>query len=203
MFIRFTLIISRIFSFYVLGIFLLSADFKTYCDKENFYCHKEYLEDFKSGSISRILFIKSEIMEAAKINLRETIMKTNEEYGKAIEAGSPDYSLEFKIVGDYRAVNIKQVIFDGVEAEPSIFHLFEPSWQLAEIKDFHMGPSSVNKRFLGVIFPVPVSNTFTIHLRKRLVDKLKERPRIKITLISVYDDEFVIETDNFIKKYDF
>ncbi|UPA12659.1 hypothetical protein [Borrelia venezuelensis] len=139
MFIRFPFIMCRIFLFYVLGIFLLSADFKTYCDKENFYCHKEYVEDFKSGSISRILFIKSEIMEAAKINLRETIMKTNEEYGKAIEAGSSDYSLKFKIVGDYRAVNIRQVVFDEVEADPSVFHLYKPSWQLAEVIRFSDG----------------------------------------------------------------
>ncbi|UPA12658.1 hypothetical protein [Borrelia venezuelensis] len=66
-----------------------------------------------------------------------------------------------------------------------------------------MGSSSVNKRFLGIIFPVPVSNTFIIYLRKRLVDKILAPSRIKITLVSIYDDEFVVETDNFIKRCNF
>ncbi|UPA18992.1 hypothetical protein bpuCAU1_001261 (plasmid) [Borrelia puertoricensis] len=211
MFIRFTLIISRIFLFCVLGVFLLSADFKSYCNREAayIYCYKKYLEEFESGSISRILFIKNRIVQETNTYTWEMIMNTDEEDGEP-GGGGPDspfyflyYSLDFNIVGEHRAVNIKQVIFDGVEAEPSIFNLVDPTWQLLGVKDFQIGPSSVNKRFLGVIFPVPVSNTFTIHLKKRLVEKLKEKPKIKITLISVYGDEFIMETDNFIKKYDF
>ncbi|ANF34416.1 hypothetical protein A7978_04720 (plasmid) [Borrelia turicatae] len=201
----FVQVISRMclwFSFYVLGVFLLSADVKTYCDGF-YFCYKEYLEDFKSGSISHISFRKRDMTEVSREQLRVTIMRANEEYGKAIEAGYPDYSLEFKIVGEHQAVNIKQVIFDGVEAEPSIFHIFEPSWQLAEIKDFQMEPVKANSKLAEVISLVPVSNTFTIRLRKRLVDKLKEKPRIKITLISSYGKKFIIETDNFIREYDF
>ncbi|ANF34414.1 hypothetical protein A7978_04710 (plasmid) [Borrelia turicatae] len=60
-----TQVISRmclLFSFYVLDVFLLSVDFKTYCDKENFYCYKEYLEEFKSGSIGRIFFRRIDVV---------------------------------------------------------------------------------------------------------------------------------------------
>ncbi|UPA11268.1 hypothetical protein bpSLO_001119 (plasmid) [Borrelia parkeri] len=201
----FVQVISKMFlwfSFYVLGIFLLSADVKTYCDRF-YFCYKEYVEDFKSGGISHIYFKKRDMTEVSREELRETIMKANEEYGKAIEAGYPDYSLEFKIVGEHRAVNIKQVIFDGVKAEPSIFHLFEPSWQLAEIKDFQMEQVKADSKLTEVISPVPVSNTFTIRLRKRLVDKLRKQPRVKITLISSYGKKFIMETDNFIREYDF
>ncbi|AHH14604.1 hypothetical protein BHW_0000700, partial (plasmid) [Borrelia hermsii MTW] len=87
--------------------------------------------------------------------------------------------------------------------EVSIFNLYEPSAQLASIKDFQMGSPDVNKSFLNLIFPIPVRNTFTIHLRKRLIDKLKSRDKIKITLITHYDKEFVVETENFLKEYEF
>nr|WP_192957044.1 hypothetical protein [Borrelia turicatae] len=203
MFTQFISIMYCVFSFCALSIFLLSADFKTYCDKDD-YCYKEYTEKFKFGSISRIFLKKSYTTGISREKERLRLKNIpDKEYKKAQGAYFPSYSLDFSIVGEHRAVNIKQVSFDGVKATPSIFELFEPSWQLAEIKDFQMGLSSVNKQFLGVIFPVPVNNTFTVHLRKRLIDKLKLQPRIKITLISIYGKKFVMETDNFIKKYNF
>ncbi|UPA18993.1 hypothetical protein bpuCAU1_001262 (plasmid) [Borrelia puertoricensis] len=182
-----------------------SEDLKQRCYWYNNYCEVEYAEEFKSGSIKSISFIKIEMTEDGKESLRNRAINDGEREmtERKIQENYPRYSLKFSIVGEYRIINIKQVIFDGVEAKPSIFRLDEPDKQLAGVKDFQMGPADLCKQFLGVIFPVLVSNTFTIHLKKRLVEKLKEKPRIKITLISVYGDEFIMETDNFIKKYNF
>ncbi|WP_330730258.1 hypothetical protein [Borrelia turicatae] len=215
MFTQFILIICRIFLFYILGAFVLSAaavkvnlkaDVKasvkidSYCDKD-YYCYKEYTEKFKSGSISRIFLKKKDMTEVSKERLRTGIK--NRDCRKTVVASYPDYSLEFSIVGEHQAVNIKQVIFDGIKATPSIFELFEPSWQLAEVRDFQMGPVDVNCKFLKFVFPMSINNTFTIRLKKRLVDKLRAQPRIKITLISHNNKKFIVETDNFIKKYSF
>ncbi|AHF45627.1 hypothetical protein [Borrelia parkeri] len=201
MFIRFYLIMCRIFLFYVLGVFLISASDKveSYCERD-YFCYKRYSESFKSGSISRISFWEEDITESVKERVRTT---TDKEYKKVMEEGYPAYFLEFNIVGEHRAINVKQVLFDGIKAEASIFHLYEPSWQLSTIKDFQMGPADANFEFTKLIFPIPVNNTFTISLRRGLVDKLKAQTRIKITLISTYDKKFVVETDNFIKKYGF
>ncbi|AHF45622.1 hypothetical protein [Borrelia parkeri] len=203
MFTQFISIMCRVFSFYVLSIFLLSADVKTYYDNED-YCYKEYTEKFKVGSTSHIFLKKSYTTgisrEKERLRLKNILDK---DYKKAQEAYFSSSSLDFSIVGEHQAFNIKQVIFDGVAFTPSILKIVNSGKQLAEIKEFKIGPSSVNKQFLGVIFPFPVNNTFTINLRKRLIDKLKEKPRVKITLISIYGDEFVMETGNFIKKYDF
>ncbi|AHH14601.1 hypothetical protein, partial [Borrelia hermsii] len=87
--------------------------------------------------------------------------------------------------------------------EVSIFNLYEPSVQLVRIKDFQMGSPDANKRFLEIIFPSPVHNTFTISLRRGFIDKLKSRDKIKITLITHYDKEFVLDTENFLKEYEF
>ncbi|ANF34425.1 hypothetical protein A7978_04765 (plasmid) [Borrelia turicatae] len=46
-------IIYHMFLFYVLGVFLFPAVFKTCCNND-YYCYKEYLEWVKSGSISCI-----------------------------------------------------------------------------------------------------------------------------------------------------
>ncbi|WP_330730255.1 hypothetical protein [Borrelia turicatae] len=182
-----------------------STDLKQRCYWHYYYCDIEYAEEFKSGSIKSISFIKTEMTEDGKESFRNGAMNDEERESmeKEIQEGYPRYSLKFSIVGEYRIININQVLFDGIKAEPSILKIVNSGKQLAEIKDFQMGPVDSAKRFLGVIFPVPVSNTFIINLKKELVDKLREQPRIKITLISVYGDEFVIETFNFIKKYNF
>ncbi|AHH11100.1 hypothetical protein bcCo53_001191 (plasmid) [Borrelia coriaceae] len=203
MYVRSVLVVCRVFVFCVLGVFLLSGRFDIYCDRENSFCYKNYAENFKSGSILSIYFEKRDMTDFYVKNLVKRLKVQNEEYLKLIEAGFPEYMLKFVIVGEHRAVNIKKVIFDGVEGEVSIFHLFEPSAQLALIKDFQMGPPDANAAFIELIFPVPVHNVFEMRLKKPFVEKLKAKDKIKITLISTYDKEFVVETDNFIKKYDF
>ncbi|AHH11098.1 hypothetical protein bcCo53_001193 (plasmid) [Borrelia coriaceae] len=180
-------------------VFLLSANFRTGCDDYN-YCHKEYSDEFKSGSISSIHLLKRYLTGLSEAD----ILKAKKEGGHTgLESGEPDYSLTFVIVGEHRAVNIKEVIFDCVEAKPSIFHFFEPSAQLEWIKDFQMGPPDVNEKFRKLVFPMPVHNVFSMRLRRPFVERLKAQDKFKITLISTYDKEFVLETDNFIKKYDF
>ncbi|AHH04041.1 hypothetical protein BHY_1090 (plasmid) [Borrelia nietonii YOR] len=198
----FTQVIIRMLMFVqfcVLGVFLLGAKIEQSCENK-YFCYRRYSKEFNFGSIKSISFVEMDLLKSRREELKTM---RNEEYRKAIEEGYPDYSLSFEIVGEPRAVNFKSVIFDGVEAEVSIFNLYEPSAQLAGIKDFQMGSPDVNKSFLNLIFPIPVRNTFTIHLRKRLIDKLKSRDKIKITLITHYDKEFVVETDNFLKEYEF
>ncbi|AMR75959.1 hypothetical protein [Borrelia hermsii] len=195
-------VIARVlmyFQFYVLGVFLLGAKLESSCESK-YFCSKRYSEEFKSGSIRSISFKRGDLSKSYREEIKTM---RNEEYRKAIEEGYPAYYLEFEIVSEPRAINFKKVIFDGAEAEVSIFDLYEPSAQLASIKDFQMGEPDVNKRFLNLIFPIPVHNTFTIVLKKRFIDKLKKRDKIKITLTSHYDKEFVFETYNFIKKYGF
>ncbi|AHH11090.1 hypothetical protein bcCo53_001201 (plasmid) [Borrelia coriaceae] len=198
---RFILIIRSLFLFCVLGVFLLSAEFKTYCDKKH-YCYKKYTCEFKSGSITSISFTKKEMTDVAIERLARG-RDFNAEYAKKVEAFYPDYSLSFVIDGEHRAVNIKNVIFDGIEAKPSISVFHYPGKQLGEIKDFQIEPPYVNLKLAEIIFPMPVRSVFNMKLSKGLVDKLKAKDKIKITLISIYDKEFVVETDNFIKKYDF
>ncbi|UPA17026.1 hypothetical protein bcCo53_001195 (plasmid) [Borrelia coriaceae] len=199
--IRSILVVCRVFVFCVLGVFLLSAQFDSYCSGN--FCEKKYACEFKSGPIISVFFKKR-----YKVGLSEAdILKAKKEVGYAgytgLESGEPDYTLRFVIVGEHRGVNIKKATFDGVEAEPSIFYLYEPSVELGLIKDFQMGPSDFKLRFAKLIFPVPVYNVFEMRLRKPFVERLKAQDKFKITLISTYDKEFVLETDNFIREYDF
>ncbi|AMR75936.1 hypothetical protein A0V01_04815 (plasmid) [Borrelia hermsii] len=66
-----------------------------------------------------------------------------------------------------------------------------------------MEAPGMDNKFAEFIFPMSVHNTFTIHLRRRFIEKLKARDKIKVTLTTHYDKEFVVETDNFIRKYEF
>ncbi|WP_025406915.1 hypothetical protein [Borrelia hermsii] len=192
-------IMCQVFLFYVLGVFLLGAKIEPSCENK-YFCYRRYSEEFNSGSIRSISFVGSDLLKSR----REKINAMNDgKYKRAMLKGYPAYFLSFEIVGEPRAINFKKVIFDGVEAEASVFYLYAPNLQLASIKDFQMGSPDANKRFLEIIFPVPVRNTFTISLRRGLIDKLKARDRLKITLITHYDKEFVVETDNFLKKYEF
>ncbi|UPA09873.1 hypothetical protein bhYOR_001184 (plasmid) [Borrelia nietonii YOR] len=192
-----TKVICRLCLLCLIGVFLLGAKAGSSCESEG-YCRREYSKEFNFGSIRRIIFMEESLSEAYKAEI--TVM-SDERFKSVMLKGYPAYYLSFEIVGEPRAINFKKVIFDGVEAEVSIFHLDEPNFELARIKDFQMGRPDVNPKFLNLIFPVPVRNTFTIVLKKRFIDKLKARDRLKITLITHYDKEFVLETDNFIKEY--
>ncbi|AHH12963.1 hypothetical protein BHO_0000100 (plasmid) [Borrelia hermsii YBT] len=195
----FTQVMCRLYLLCLMGIFLLGAALEPFCENE-YVCIKEYSQEFNFGGIRRIVFAEKVLSESYKEKLKTAYYDRSR---KEIEESYPDYYLSFEIVGEPRAINFKSVIFDGVEAEVSIFSLYDHSAQLAGIKDFQMGKPDVNPNFLKVIFPIPVHNTFTIHLRRRFVDKLKARDKIKIALTTHYDKEFVVETDNFIRKYEF
>ncbi|UPA17028.1 hypothetical protein bcCo53_001197 (plasmid) [Borrelia coriaceae] len=195
--IRTILVMCRVFVFCVLGAFLLSAQFETYCSGK--FCAKKYACEFKSGPIISVFFKKRYMTGLSEAD----ILKAKARGTFNIESGEPDYTLRFVIVGEHRAVNIREVIFDGVEAEPSIFHLDEPDVELGFIKDFQMGFPDANLEFSKLIFPVPVYNVFTMRLRRPFVERLKTQDKFKITLVSTYDKEFVLETDNFIREYDF
>ncbi|AHH05471.1 hypothetical protein CNO14_04500 (plasmid) [Borrelia miyamotoi] len=199
MFARFTMIVCKITIFCVLGTFVLSASFKSYCDST--FCYKKYDQEFDSGSIKSISFEENELTK--EIREKEKREYSDESYRRSILEGYPSYDLNFVIIDGNRAIDFKNVIFDGVEAEISVFTLFEPSAQLVEIKDFQMGPFGGLPKLLKFIFPAPVTNTFSISLRRGLINKLKQKDRLKITLVSYDDRKFVLEMDNFIKKYDF
>ncbi|AHH05472.1 hypothetical protein CNO14_04505 (plasmid) [Borrelia miyamotoi] len=198
MFIKFTMIVCKITIFYMLGTFVLSASFNSYCDST--FCYKEYDQEFDSGSIKSISFKKQEITDKG---IEQAKREYSGSYLDSILGGYPSYDLDFVIVDENRAIDFKNVIFDGVEAEISVFTLNERSAQLVEIKDFQMGPFGGLPKLLNFIFPFPVINTFSISLRERFIDKLKQKDRLKITLVSYDDRKFVLEMDNFIKKYDF
>ncbi|UPA17038.1 hypothetical protein bcCo53_001207 (plasmid) [Borrelia coriaceae] len=205
MYIRFISVIRSVFLFCVLCVFLLSFKFETYCE-QNVFCYRKYSEEFGSGDVSSISFWEQDLTPDARENVNA--IPDDEEggvttYKSSIQYGFPAYFLEFVIASEPRGMNFKDVIFDGVEAEVSIFDLYEPSAQLVEIKDFQIGPPDVNAEFRERMFPMPVHNIFTISLRRGLVDKLKGQKRIKITLISTDGKEFVLDTENFISKYDF
>ncbi|AHH11085.1 hypothetical protein bcCo53_001206 (plasmid) [Borrelia coriaceae] len=196
--IRSILIRCRVFVFCGLGVFLLSAKFESYCDKM-YFCYKKYTCEFKSGSIASISLKREDMTDFYRDSL---LGYGGKSYVKSAEADYPDYTLSFVILNP-RAINIKNVIFDGVEAEPSIFELDYFTKRLLGVKDFQMEPPHVNLKFTEIVFPVPVRSVFTMKFRKPFVDKLKAKDKLKVTLISTYDEEFVVSTDNFIKKYDF
>ncbi|ASQ29668.1 hypothetical protein CDQ96_04485 (plasmid) [Borrelia miyamotoi] len=198
MFTRFTMIVCKTTIFCMLHTFLLSASFKSHCNIT--FCYKEYDQEFDSGSIKSISFKKREITDKG---IQQAKREYEGSYLDSILGAYPVYDLDFIIVDENRAIDFKNVIFDGVEAEISVFTLFEPSAQLVEIKDFQMGPFNGIPKLLNWVFPFPVINTFSISLRERFIDKLKQKDRLKITLISYDDRKFVLEMDNFIKEYDF
>ncbi|AMR75957.1 hypothetical protein [Borrelia hermsii] len=199
MFIKATKVICRLCLLCLIGVFLLGVKLESSC-RDDSYCNREYSKEFNFGSIRRIVFTEEDLAGS----FREKIKRMSDGgYKSAMLKGYPSYYLKFEIVDGPRAVNFKKVIFDGVEAEVSIFHLYEPNSEFAMIKDFQMGRPDENPKFLKVIFPTPVYNTFIITLSRRFVDKLKARDRLKITLTTHYDKEFVLETDNFIRKYEF
>ncbi|WP_040123412.1 hypothetical protein [Borrelia hermsii] len=192
-----TKVMCRLCVLCLIGVFLLGANAESSCESES-YCRREYSKEFNFGSIRRIIFMKESLSESYK---EEINAMRDERFKNVMLKGYPAYYLSFEIVGEPRAINFKKVIFDGVEAEVSIFNLYEPNFELARIKDFQMGRPDVNPKFLNLIFPAPVRNTFTIVLKQRFIDKLKAKDRLKITLITHYDKEFVLETDNFIREY--
>ncbi|WP_025400328.1 hypothetical protein [Borrelia hermsii] len=209
----FTQVIVRMLmyvQFCMLSVFLLGAEIESFCEG-GYFCYRRYSKEFGSGSIKSISFLESDMTESYRKEIKTRAY--SKEYIKSVEEGYPAYYLKFEIVDGPRAINFKSVVFDGVEAEVSIFNLSDPSVQLVKIKDFQMGDFKmgdfkmgdfdVNVGFLQHTFPVPVHNTFTISLRRRFIDKLKARDRLKITLTSHYDKEFVLETENFLKKYGF
>ncbi|AWG43295.1 hypothetical protein CR532_04675 (plasmid) [Candidatus Borreliella tachyglossi] len=116
----------------------------------------------------------------------------------------PAYELEFVIVDGKKMIDFTNVIFDGVDAQPSIFYLYEPSAQLETIKDFQINPVTEYQRPLfDIIFPVEVVNTFVVNLRQGLIDRLKAQDKLKVTLISHDHKEYVVQLPNFLKEYDF
>ncbi|AHH12965.1 hypothetical protein BHO_0000101 (plasmid) [Borrelia hermsii YBT] len=181
----------------LMGIFLLGAEVKSYCENE-FSCYRQYSVKFDFGSIKRIFLVKKDMTEPYKKRLK----RSRDDYKKMMEEIYPIYFLDFVMV-EPRLIDIKSVIFDGVEAEVTTFELKGSDEELARIKDFHMGTSDMDDKFVEFIFPMPVRNTFSIILNKRFIEKLKARDKIKVTLITHYDKEFVVETDNFIRKYEF
>ncbi|AHH12948.1 hypothetical protein BHO_0001600 (plasmid) [Borrelia hermsii YBT] len=199
MFIWVTKVMCHLCLLCLICVFLLGVKLESSC-RGDFYCNREYSQEFNFGSIRRIVFTEEDLADS----FREKIKRMSDgEYKSAMLKGYPSYYLKFEIVGEPRAVNFKKVIFDGVKAEVSIFNLYEPNFEFARIKDFQMGNPDVNPKFLKVIFPTPVRNTFIITLSRRFVDKLKARDRLKIALTTHYDKEFILETDNFIRKYEF
>ncbi|UPA17030.1 hypothetical protein bcCo53_001199 (plasmid) [Borrelia coriaceae] len=200
--IRTVLVMCRVFLLCVLDVFLLSAKFESYCDKQH-YCYKKYTFDFKSGSISSISIKREDITD---IHREDALDFTyGGDYLKLVEKAYPDYSLSFVIDGEHRAIDIKSVVFDGLGVEPLIFEVRGQPWELAEIKDFQMEPPDVNLKFTEVIFPVSVRNVVNMRLKKLFVDKLKANGKIKITLISAYNTtyakEFVLAPSNFKRQY--
>ncbi|AHH04032.1 hypothetical protein BHY_1081 (plasmid) [Borrelia nietonii YOR] len=197
MFIWVTQVMCRLCLLCLMGVFLLGAEAGSFCENA-FSCYKEYSQEFNFGSIKSISFFKKYMTEP----YRERLKAGEEDYKKMMEEIYPMYTLRFVMV-EPRLIDIKSVIFDGVEAEVSIFEYDGFDERLAKVKDFQMEAPGMDNKFAEFIFPIPVHNTFTIHLKKRFIDKLKARDKIKITLITHYDKEFVLETDNFIRKYEF
>ncbi|ANA43747.1 hypothetical protein AXX13_A0530 (plasmid) [Borrelia hermsii HS1] len=180
-----------------MGVFLLGAGVESFCENE-FSCYREYSQEFNFGGIKRIVLIKKEMSGPYK----ERLKRIEDDYTKMLEEIYPIYFLDFVMV-EPRLIDIKSVIFDGVEAEVTTFELKGSDEELTRIKDFHMGASDMDDKFVEFIFPMPVRNTFSLILNKRFIEKLKARDKIKVTLTTHYDKEFVVETDNFIRKYEF
>ncbi|AHH04029.1 hypothetical protein BHY_1078 (plasmid) [Borrelia nietonii YOR] len=197
MFIWVTQVMCRLCLLCLMGVFLLGAEAGSFCENA-FSCYSEYSQEFDFGGIKRIVLIKEYMTESYK----ERLKAGEEDYKKMMEEIYPMYTLMFVMV-EPRLIDIKSVIFDGVEAEVTTFKLKGSDEELTRIKDFHMRAPGMDNKFLKVIFPIPVHNTFSLILNKRFIEKLKKRDKIKITLTTHYDKEFVVETDNFIRKYEF
>ncbi|AMR75942.1 hypothetical protein A0V01_04845 (plasmid) [Borrelia hermsii] len=194
MFIR---VMCRLCLLCLMGVFLLGAGVESFCENE-FSCYREYSQEFNFGGIKRIVLIKKEMSGPYK----ERLKRIEDDYTKMLEEIYPIYFLDFVMV-EPRLIDIKSVIFDGVEAEVSTFEYDGFEERLTKVKDFHMEAPGMDNKFVEFIFPMSVRNTFTIHLRRRFIEKLKARDKIKVTLTTHYDKEFVVETDNFIRKYEF
>ncbi|WP_445436448.1 hypothetical protein [Candidatus Borreliella tachyglossi] len=180
----------------VSGLFLLSACALESCNK--YFCRKEYRYEFGSGSVKRVLFRKLTWRTKPDFSTYE------KSYQELIKNAYPAYELEFVIVDGKKMIDFTNVIFDGVDAQPSIFYLYEPSAQLETIKDFQINPVTEYQRPLfDIIFPVEVVNTFVVNLRQRLIDRLKAQDKLKFTLISHDHKEYVVQLPNFLKEYDF
>ncbi|AMR75940.1 hypothetical protein A0V01_04835 (plasmid) [Borrelia hermsii] len=107
MFIR---VMCRLCLLCLMGVFLLGAEVGSFCENE-FSCYREYSKEFDFGSIKRIFFIKKYMTEPYK----ERLKRSRDDYKKMMEEIYPIYILGFIMV-EPRLIDIKSVIFDGVEA---------------------------------------------------------------------------------------
>ncbi|AYE36814.1 hypothetical protein DB313_04765 (plasmid) [Borrelia turcica IST7] len=194
---RFVSIIFRMLLLCASSLSLLSAGVLESCGE--YVCSKTYEQKFGDDSRIRSVLFQREILKKDS----EGYLSSEESYRKALDESFPYYHFKFTILGEKRMLNFKNVIFDGVEAEMSMFDITEPSVQLARIKDFHIEPVENNKKLLGLLFPVEVRNNLVVYLRREFVDKLKQKDKLKITLIAHDDSEYVVEMSNILKEYDF
>ncbi|QMU99779.1 hypothetical protein F0310_05020 (plasmid) [Borrelia sp. A-FGy1] len=195
---RFILIIFSMLLLYVSNKSSVSAGVFESCN--SYFCYKTYEERFNYGNSIRSVSFKKHFFNKEG---KDKISDLEYNYKNNINKSYPSYHFEFKISGEKRMLNFKNVIFDGLEADMSIFDITEPSVQLGLIKDFHIGSVEHNKNLLGISFPIEVDNTFIVYLKGEFVDKLKQKDKIKIILIAHDDTEYVAEISNFLKKYDF
>nr|WKT13957.1 hypothetical protein LKV13_04920 [Borrelia sp. BU AG58] len=194
---RLILMILQVLLICFSGLSYLSAGVLESCNE--YFCSRTYEKKLgRNSGIGSILFQK-EVLKKDD----QDFLNYEESYKKMLQESFPSHRLEFKILGEKRMLNIKNVIFDGLEAEMSMFDMTERSAQLANIKDFHIEPVDNNRKLLDIVFPVEVENTLIVYLRGEFVDKLKQKDRLKFTLIAHDDSEYEVEVSNFLKEYDF
>ncbi|UGQ16795.1 hypothetical protein [Borrelia sp. RT5S] len=151
-----------------------------------------------AGKIKSILFQKEVLSKEG-----EGYQDYEESYRELLGKSFPSYRLEFRILGEKRMLNFKNVIFGGLDAQMSMFDMTERSAQLAGIKDFHIAPVENNKELLDLVFPVEVKNTLVVYLKQEFVEKLKQKDKLKFTLVAHDDTEYDVELPNFLKEHDF
>ncbi|AMR75937.1 hypothetical protein A0V01_04820 (plasmid) [Borrelia hermsii] len=93
-----------------MGVFLLVAEAGSFCENA-ISCYSEYSQEFNFGGIKRIVLIKKEMSGPYK----ERLKRIEDDYTKMLEEIYPIYFLDFVMV-EPRLIDIKSVVFDGVEA---------------------------------------------------------------------------------------
>ncbi|WKC58692.1 hypothetical protein [Borrelia sp. P9F1] len=192
---RFVSIISILLC--LLGLSSLSAGVLESCNK--YFCSKTYEARLNHANKIRSVLFQKEVLNEEGEGYQDYEESYKEQLGKSF----PSYRFTFNIFGEKRMLNFKNVIFGDLDAQMSMFNMTERSVQLANIKDFHIEPVENNKNLLDLVFPVEVKNTLVVYLRKELVDRLKQKDKLKFILVAHDDTEYDVELFNFLKDHDF
>ncbi|ACO38225.1 conserved hypothetical protein (plasmid) [Borreliella burgdorferi 29805] len=162
---------------------------------------KCYFKEFKSGLIKSVFFKKLDVNVNSK-NFKEL----NKVDKQNLLNSYPSYHMEFVVVDNGFLMNFKNVIFNGID-DAKLYDqrdMVYGGFRYSKKAYFQIiGNYDVKLNKMKQYTPAIVVNVFKININDALFNSLLKQKTLKVTLISHNNKEYILQTNNFLSKYNF